>query len=253
MGASEERYIRATHSSHLKVTANTVCDVDLLIAAGKAVESLGTRLMRLRAEFDKVRRAHLAAQANYETAIRAANAERRLTAPKTATQAELQERAEEAAKRAAQMRETAEGEALTARLLILMDLKSLIPAKQALGAYAVDMVERRDGEDRRSPTRKKAEVDRRHSGLPVGEIEKIVGAVLDAWLDRICHKCEGRGFNGGYDGPTIRCRYCRETGNRRLGLFSDRLAGQMLAERLIVVMDRKCEEAQRQMRYLMRG
>jgi hypothetical protein len=240
MSATEERYSRATRSSHLKMKDNAVGDVDVLTAAGMS-DSLGTRLMRLRTEFDGVRRAQMVAQGNHSTASRAADAARRPVIKEKGqedrkpTLEEMPEALQAARELSKAMHEKAKADALTAHLLILIELKSLFAAKQALGRFAWNYVESR-----------KAEVS-------VGEVETIVGAVLDAWLDRLCHRCDGRGFTGGYDGPTIRCRTCRESGNRRQGVFSDRLVGQTLAERLLIAMDRKCEEADRQMRVLMRG
>lgn len=49
-----ERYIRASHSSHLR-TEEGRCDADLLIAAGRSSSELGVLLWRLRGEFDAAR------------------------------------------------------------------------------------------------------------------------------------------------------------------------------------------------------
>lgn len=49
-----ERYGGATRSSQLRAEEGR-CDIDYLIAAGLAVDGMGSTLMRLRAEFDAVR------------------------------------------------------------------------------------------------------------------------------------------------------------------------------------------------------
>lgn len=51
---TEERYARATRSSHLEMT-EAPGDVDTIIAAGLAQEGLGTYIWRLMVEFDGVR------------------------------------------------------------------------------------------------------------------------------------------------------------------------------------------------------
>lgn len=53
MTSISERYTRAIFSSHLEQRVEA-SDLDTLIAAGKANETLGTSLMRLRAEFDSI-------------------------------------------------------------------------------------------------------------------------------------------------------------------------------------------------------
>lgn len=52
---TQERYTRATRSSHLELDMEHLGDVDTLIAAGLARESLGTHIWRLMSEFDGVR------------------------------------------------------------------------------------------------------------------------------------------------------------------------------------------------------
>lgn len=55
MTATAERYLRAIGSSHLELRPEP-CDLDMLIVAGWVREGLGTALLRLRAEFDSVKR-----------------------------------------------------------------------------------------------------------------------------------------------------------------------------------------------------
>lgn len=86
---------------------------------------------------------------------------------------------------------------LTARVLVLIKLRSLEPAKGAILRFALGQAERRG-------------IDPSDAGLL-----DLCAKVLDVWLDRKCHHCEGRGFNGGYREPQITCRPCRGSGNRR--------------------------------------
>lgn len=189
MSATEQRYIRAIRSSHLKLKTE-LGDVDTVIAAGMSDREHGALLMRLRAEYDTTRR-----------------------------------------------RMMVKADTLTEQLLILAELKTLHAASQSIGAFAHARAQR-DG-----------------LGLSHGEIRRIGGAVLDAWLDRRCHECAGRGFNGGsHRGePTVRCRACRGTGARRLDLLSKAPAGQALAELLLAEMDRVTESATRRMNRLLRN
>lgn len=88
---------------------------------------------------------------------------------------------------------------LTSRVLVLMKLRTLSATKQAIYNFAFKQAERRG-------------IDPKDAALP-----DLCGKVLDVWLDRKCHHCEGRGFNGGYREPQAHCRPCRGTGNRRQG------------------------------------
>lgn len=47
------------------------------------------------------------------------------------------------------------------------------------------------------------------------ECAKLAWQALSTYLDPSCATCSGRGFSGGYDGPTMRCGHCKETGKRR--------------------------------------
>lgn len=230
MSATEERYGRAVRSSHLKMSDITPGDIDTLTAAGMA-DKLGTRLLRLRCEFDATRRRHLAANANYSLAIKRAHEARRKRVDDKGDTIT----AEQAAQIAETMREVADSQSLTAHLMILIELKSLVGAKQAIGQFAARTIERRCID---------VDPDVR---------DCLVSEVINAWLDRKCHQCSGRGFTGGYEGPTVRCRTCRETGNRRVGIFSDRLALQALAEWMLVEMDRKAEKATKEMHMRLRN
>lgn len=83
----------------------------------------------------------------------------------------------------------------TGVLLILMNLKTLNPAKEAIARYALEMA------------------TKRRFSLDDKTVTTIAGHCLIAWLDPICHGCGGRGFNGGYNGRVHSiCRACKGTG-----------------------------------------
>lgn len=97
--------------------------------------------------------------------------------------------------------------ALTDKLLTLMHLKSLPGAKQEIGRMGLEQATL--------------------SGFvrPEREIMVLVGHVIDAWLDPLCEKCGGRGFNGGgrleHSGPQMICRGCGGTGSRKAKIAQD--------------------------------
>jgi hypothetical protein len=137
--SAAESYSRATRSSNLKLDDLEIGDLDWLIAAGMVRESLATRLIRLRAEFDAISRGP------YSRTLRPA-------------------------------------------------LRGFPLARQYFVEYAVS----------EAPAR-----------IDAATAEEIAVRVLDLFLDPNCPACGGRGFNGGYGAPTLRCSVCRETGKRQ--------------------------------------
>ena len=87
---------------------------------------------------------------------------------------------------------------LTEHLLILMQLPGLAATSEQLCDYAIRQAERRNIIE-----------------LPQ-DMRRIVGLVLDAFLDPMCHPCGGRGFTGEFGSPMLRCAVCRESGKRRI-------------------------------------
>jgi hypothetical protein len=165
-----ERYSRATRSSHLEWKIE-VSDVDYLVAAGMVCESLATRLIRLRSEFDTISKLP------------------------------------------------------HARNLIPM-LRGYPVAKAHLGAFALN------------------------SGRLDEFALEVAGKVLDAFLDQNCPQCEGRGFNGGYGVPTLRCPACRETGKRLMYWKTDEQ--EQFGKWLQASIEGKIERAMQDMRRLLR-
>lgn len=100
-------------------------------------------------------------------------------------------------------------DATTEIALILMHLKTLREAKDALGLYAIGMATRR-----------------RHM-LDDRTVLALTGHVLVAWLEENCRKCAGVGRIGGYDGKRQSlCRACGGTGKASASL------GQNLAQQV---------------------
>ena len=183
-----ERYTRAVRSSHLEVKP-TLGDVDLLIAEGWASDSLSAHLYRVRIEFDSVRSEHRKAERELEKAVVTEDTKRATT---------------------------------TALLLILMQMRTLGPAKQALGNYACGQATRQ----------RYMEDDVTVSG--------IAGRALEAWIDPKCRTCDGRGYNGGFGGPQILCSACGGSSLRRYRLHQSP-EGHDFGRWLLTAMDHKAE------------
>jgi hypothetical protein len=181
MTSTEERYARATRSSHLELKNEAPGDVDTIIAAGLA-ETMGILLTRLRSEWDSVSKREIAHAGN----------------------------------------------SLTARVLILMNLRSLEPAKQSLFLFSV----------KQAP----------HKACSSDEaaLAKLVGQVIDVWLDRLCDPCEGRGFSGGYGKARVMCAKCGGTGSRRNAKLGANAAEQAFGLWLLNVMDSRCNASLKQ-------
>jgi hypothetical protein len=197
-----ERYGSATQSSHLKMQ-ETRCDVDYLIAAGWLRDGLGAQLYRLRTEYDTVRLDMRKAEASLPTwQLRIDAAEKAARSWHAAWHAPMLYRAA-LAEEPDRLRLEARNYVLTERVLALINLKTLVPARQALWALAASGV---------PPVGK--------FPLSIETAAVVTGRVLDAWLDPICAPCEGRGFNGGhYKGEQkVRCRSCAGSGERRTSL-----------------------------------
>lgn len=212
----EEKYARAIKSSHLEVE-EAPGDVDQIIAAGMA-EPLGVLLIRLRAEWDsaagelalyKRAQAQWSKHADEEAAKTKSNPDRKC---------------EEAFYRREAIRE-----AVTGRAMAMMTLRSLEPVKRALFGFAW------------SKARDKAR------SSDEAAVAALVGRVLDVWLDRLCEKCGGRGFNGGRGSPRIMCVSCGGTGSRRNGRLSKIDADHHFGLWLLNVLDSKCNTSAAQM------
>ena len=272
MSNVEERYARATGSSHLEVKRHEEApgDADTIIAAGMS-EPLGTLLARLKAEWD--------AGAGEAGLYRKAQTEwRRLSAESTVQARKCTEAIEqgkkalatadkpekaaiinrqiEAAQKGVKHHESealrflreADRESATSRALILMGLRSLEPARLALVAYALSHARDKAFPDRAAAPRAELRALTQKLGqdltpddraatvaahlAKVREVSNaaaahhqrivaVVGKVLEAWLDKLCEPCAGRGFSGGVGAPVVLCSACKGTKTRRLGPLSD--------------------------------
>ena len=218
MSKVEERYNRAARSSHLELgrADESPGDLDTVIAAGMA-ETMGMLLTRLRGEWDAAAGPVMIMQRNAKSA-QARRAEAICDSKRPGAAAFDADAFD---------KETAR-ELLTERVLILIGLRSLEPAKQALWNFAL----------RQAPHKacKSAPAD----------LGKLVGQVLDVWLDKLCHHCEGRGFNGGYDSPRLMCTKCSGSGSRRSGKLGANQAEQTFGLWLLNVIDSRCNGSLRQ-------
>jgi hypothetical protein len=97
------------------------------------------------------------------------------------------------------MRELAGRQAMSARIMVLIDLKTLPRVKQELYATAVSLLARY-GIEWEAPV-----------------LASVIGQVIDIHIDPICHHCQGRGSNGGYGMPKVICRKCKGSGRRGHG------------------------------------
>jgi len=218
---TDERYGAATQASNLEVDPDERGHADYLVAAGWSGAHLGATLHRLRTEWDLAAGDYrLAMQHQRQVEIDAARASR------AAARTSDPEKAAEKIRDAALALQQASREALTARALAMVHLKTLHEAKQALGAFAHYHATR--------------------LALPysVQQINALAGRALQAWLDAICGACSGRGFNGGYLTPRILCTQCGATGRAQYRVNDRDRAGHFV-RMLLAKMDAKCERVER--------
>lgn len=244
-----ERYSSATNSSHLKLSKveEGRCDLDIVVAAGWAGHdnSLGMLLYRLASEYDTVRSSQKLAVRQADMRATAMSVLRRKIADQSISD---DRRLELAAEYQAHERESAR-EWITNRVLILSQLKSLTAAKEAVGQWAVVEAERvgfmRIGP---IPTALAGVKAWRKAHAKRAEcIATLAGRTLESWLDPLCHKCEGRTFNGGCGSPRVGCKACRETG-RRTAALSKVPEEQNFCLRLSAQMSAKASDAEAEMR-----
>jgi len=267
-----ERYARAMSSSHLELNSNRRGDIDIIMAAGAAgmpddkrpehlrtghaVPTIGGLLFRLMAEYDEVRGPRAVARRNFEAADSREHA--RVNASDAVTrETNRRQRIGEHAmtpdevracvvKGAEALRDQMAHDARMAHAFVLMKLKSLSSTKQAFGEWAMVLA----GKRRFMDVGPMPLVDPEKSGLVAAwrkgkqaqqtVVLALAGRVLDLLLDPNCYRCEGRGFNGGYDhSPQKICNDIRKGGcggsgkrNTRIGKTKeeDDFAGYLMME-----------------------
>lgn len=275
MTKTEEHYARATRTSHLKLRRDDEDpgDAERILAAGTAQtrhdgeshkdaqeRSLGVLLVRLRVEWDSV---SSEIKAMYRRAaetrdLRAAEWKARNVGP---TSFDFQ-----------QFDDSTAAELLTTLLLLRGTLRSLGPASQAMLEFAMSKAERygcgsadlkaaraemwwlegilareltpeerhQAGKEHAQAVRAMSEAAGRHQRA----IAELLGQVIDAWLDRLCYRCSGRGFTGGWSSPKLMCPSrkqggCGGTGSKRTADFGSSRAEHFFALQLLNIMDSK--------------
>jgi hypothetical protein len=239
-----ERYSRAVRSTRLVVEERTQSDADLLIAAGligrthdasgrllRSSEAayriqLAVALYRLAAEYDIARGNHGIAQAEYLRIGQAACAEERRGKPGT-------DEREDGKKNARALRQAAAAQAMSARAMTLMHLKSLSSTRDHLGAYA------------------QVRATRLRLMKPDVAVNALVGRTLEAWLDPLCHPCGGTGKIGAFGGPQPMCRACSGTGRRAETVGADAEERQFAAG-LLAEMDQMVSDVEYGVRQMLR-
>jgi hypothetical protein len=223
----DERYARATHAADLKPAAERRVDVDYIIAAGFAQESLGTKLYRLASEWDL-------AAGDYRLASRHV---RTLEAEASQIQRNLRrapaQDAEALLRKVDDLISEARDTAVTAKAMALVHLKTLQSTADALGEFA------------NWHATKTAFME------PPAAVNGLASRALRLWLDATCPACQGRGFNGGFNGPKVLCPTCSATGRAHHSL-NRREPHAAFVRSLLAQMDRKVEIVDRQMRRWLR-
>ena len=215
-----ERYGSATVTSNLEVKP-TRCDVDYLIAAGWVKEGLGTRLFRLATEWDL-------AGGDYRLALRHARQVELQAYQIKRNAARHPVEAQTLLVEAARLLDQAQREAITAKALAMVHLKTLHEARDAVGAYAVGLANRASFME---------------NDATVG---KLAAKALQMFLDATCSACMGRGFNGGHLTPMVWCNVCGTSGKAHHAL-SKTERDEAFIRRLLAEMDLKCHRVQQQM------
>lgn len=207
----EERYIAATTSSNLRVQELTRGDADYLIAVGLAGRpkdsggdvpehvirrhDLAGKLLHLQNEFDRVKRGIEAAK-DYQSPMRIKAMEERRKLSKG-------QHGPDVPSYLMQLAELDEHCVIGgARAHAMLSLKSLGGARDALHRWA------------------EIEATRRCYMVTDAEVARIIGPVLEVFLDQNCYKCGGRGKLGAHGAAQMKCRACGGEGviaGRRVG------------------------------------
>jgi hypothetical protein len=186
---------------------------ELLRVAARVPENLAPLLFRLHVEWDNVKSEHALAlkrQQELEEGMKPLVKEiaRQMVAPNY-----NQEVVEQQTKVLKALEEEAERELLSLQKLMLSKLRTLAPARDALGSWATVQASKfpLQGLHRRA-TRAQVERAAREQGLSDAAVAILTGRVLKAFLDPLCRPCGGIGTRGGYGAPVIKCGACRGSG-----------------------------------------
>ena len=224
-----ERYTRAINSGNLRPDRDNPLrgEIGLLIAAGKVSEGMSTILYRLRSEVDDSAGELRLYQAEVNRLVALQNA----AIVKTAGTKDA-ERAAEYREQAAALGLQADREALSGRAMMMLRLKTLNSAKEALGRFA------------------RQHATRARFMRPDKEVAELAGKALDLFLSPNCPRCEGRGKWGGYDSPVVLCPPpkrggCNGTGKRSVRDVDGE--GARFVNSLLSEMERKLSSLDAQM------
>jgi hypothetical protein len=211
MTDTEERLIAARCTSDLKMNGVN-CDAAVLVAAALAAAEhpRGSVFMDLKSEFDEMH-ANVKRDDRENIERDVANAKRKAADGAERLDAEgLAARADALGRHIAYIRSTYETSAKRAAMFGL-------PSMSAAMDHAEAMVH--------------ARAFRLDSPVPVGDMRQVTWQAVSLFLDETCYHCDGRGFNGGYDGrPQLDCKHCiRYIRGKRHGFV-----GKSEAERVLI-------------------
>lgn len=119
---------------------------------------------------------------------------------------------------------------VTAMAFALMQMKSLTPAKQAMGNFCLGQW-----------------AIKTNPGITRERAFDLAAKCLQAFIAPRCTKCRGLGFSGGYRTPRIQCRACRESG-QNLRPFGDEKADIDFCREIMARLDEKTEALARRIR-----
>lgn len=222
----DERYAGAVQTSHLEVKPIR-CDVDYLIAAGWAKDGLGTRLFRLATEWDL-------AGGDYRLALRRVRQVELEAMQIQRSAARNPKEAEKLLADAALLMTEAQREAITAKAMAMVYLKTLDEAKEAVGGYARWLA------------------NRSRFIQSDAVVNKLAAKALQLFLDATCSTCSGRGFSGGFNAPRVLCTTCGATGRSHYHL-SKTEPNSAFVRALLAEMDMKCHRVERAMVAMLRN
>ena len=229
-----EKYSRAIHTSRLVLSGHRRTDADVILAAGLCAhvsrpQTIGPMIFRLMTEYDEVRGQRAIGRRNYEAASSKEAARAEATSAVNREQAR-RSRAGDApmtptevqscvVKAGEALRDQIAHDAKMAHAFALMRLPSLASTKQAFGEWALMLANKRRFMDVGPMPSVDPEKSMLVSAWRKGKREQsavvlaLAGRVLDLVLEPNCYRCEGRGFNGGYDrNPQRICNDMRKGG-----------------------------------------
>jgi hypothetical protein len=256
-----ERYSKAIGTKRLVLSEHRRGDADIILAAGLCAhisrpQTLGPMLFRLMAEYDEVRGQRAIARRNLEAGnsresaradatktIEGESGRRQRRGDPEMTSAELHALILKAGEH---LRDRVAFEAKMAHAHVLIHLPSLASTREAFQQWALLMANKRRFMDIGPLPAVDPDKSMLVSAWRKGKNQQrtvvlaLAGRVLDLVLDPNCYRCEGRGFNGGYDrNPQRICNDMRKGGcggsgkrNTKIGKTKDEddFAGYLMTE-----------------------